>query len=176
MTTRTEELLAARKGNAMECPVQGCDGTHIVNVPLLRKIYEHIDAHPEEWNQSYWGLINVVDVPLDQKPWTEVSAKEVEQLRGTCNTAFCIAGHSVSLAGIGMKGVMVITDDGKKAVQVDYTTEKSAEGLPISVEEYASHVLGLDSWESETLFGGDNTKADVLYHCKQFAKSVGDEF
>lgn len=50
------------------------------NLPLLRKVLEHIDAHPEEWYQSSWGI------------HTPQSA---------CGTAFCVAGHAVMLSGEG---------------------------------------------------------------------------
>src|SRR6478609_6380573 len=50
----------------------------VPNLPLLRKVLEHIDAHPEEWHQSVWAM--------------ETSASE-------CGTAFCVAGHTVVMAG-----------------------------------------------------------------------------
>lgn len=46
------------------------------NVPLLRKVLEHITAHPEEHNQFTWAL---------QRPG--------------CGTAFCVAGHAVVMSG-----------------------------------------------------------------------------
>jgi hypothetical protein len=49
--------------------------THGVNVPLLRKVLEHVTAHPEEWNQAEWAR------------------------RDSCGTAYCIAGHTVVMAG-----------------------------------------------------------------------------
>lgn len=24
------------------------------NIPLLRKVMEHIESHPDEWDQNYW--------------------------------------------------------------------------------------------------------------------------
>lgn len=41
------------------------------NVPLLRKVLEHIEAHPEEWDQGTWR----------------------------CETAMCFAGHAADIAG-----------------------------------------------------------------------------
>lgn len=43
------------------------------NLPLLRKVLDHIDAHPEEYDQAVW-----------------VNA---------CGTAFCVAGHALRLEG-----------------------------------------------------------------------------
>lgn len=45
------------------------------NLPLLRKVLDHIDAHPEEWRQEVW---------VSKTP---------------CGTAHCIAGHAVVLSG-----------------------------------------------------------------------------
>lgn len=42
-----------------------------INVPLLRKTLEHIEAHPEEWDQLTWR----------------------------CETAMCFAGHAADLTG-----------------------------------------------------------------------------
>lgn len=47
----------------------------IVNVPLLRKVMEHIAAHPEEWEQEEYAV---------QRP---------------CGTAYCVAGTVAQWAG-----------------------------------------------------------------------------
>lgn len=54
------------------------------NLPLLRKILDHIDAHPEEWSQANWFT------PTE------------------CGTAFCVAGHAVAMTEgvIGIGGWM----------------------------------------------------------------------
>lgn len=49
------------------------------NLPLLRKILSHIDAHPDEWYQKFWARRAVAE--------------------SSCGTAFCIAGHAVVMAG-----------------------------------------------------------------------------
>lgn len=47
----------------------------VPNLPLLRKVLDHIDAHPEEWQQATYGT-------------------------GTaCGTAACIAGHAMLMSG-----------------------------------------------------------------------------
>lgn len=50
--------------------------THGVNVPLLRKVLEHITEHPEEWDQTVWA-----------RPTA-------------CGTAYCVAGWAVTMAGL----------------------------------------------------------------------------
>lgn len=47
----------------------------VPNLPLLRKVLDHIDAHPEEWDQ--WQFARVV----------------------SCGTAFCVAGHAAVMSG-----------------------------------------------------------------------------
>jgi hypothetical protein len=44
------------------------------NYPLLWKVYEHIEAHPEEWMQAAWAI------------------------KSACGTAYCFAGHAVLIA------------------------------------------------------------------------------
>lgn len=43
------------------------------NVALLRKTLEHIEAHPDEWDQKWWAA------------------------RTKCGTTFCFAGWTVAL-------------------------------------------------------------------------------
>lgn len=54
---------------------------HTINVPLLRKVLEHITEHPSEWRQHKW-------------------ATRFLKLNGeVCGTAFCVAGHAAVMAG-----------------------------------------------------------------------------
>lgn len=46
-----------------------------VNVPLLRKILDHITAHPEEHDQEVWAE------------------------RTACGTVMCLAGHAAVMTG-----------------------------------------------------------------------------
>ena len=61
----------------IEMPVE-----YTPNVPLLRKVLEHITAHPEEWNQEWWA---------------------VKSTESSCGTACCVAGWTVSWAGHGFQ-------------------------------------------------------------------------
>jgi len=45
------------------------------NVPLLRKVREHIEAHPEEWRQNDWRTVR------------------------DCGTAYCFAGWACQIDG-----------------------------------------------------------------------------
>lgn len=46
-----------------------------IDVPLLRKVLEHITAHPEEHQQGWWGE------------------------KTSCGTAYCVAGHVAVMTG-----------------------------------------------------------------------------
>jgi hypothetical protein len=47
----------------------------MINVPLLQKALDHIEAHPEEWEQELWGK------------------------RQPCGTTACLAGHITLIDG-----------------------------------------------------------------------------
>jgi hypothetical protein len=47
----------------------------VIDVALLRKTLEHIENHPEEWNQGFWVY------------------------RMNCGTAYCFAGHAAEIMG-----------------------------------------------------------------------------
>lgn len=55
-------------------PVESMQELPRPNLPLLRKVLDHIDAHPEEWNQAQF-------------------APQV----GDCKTTYCVAGHAVAM-------------------------------------------------------------------------------
>lgn len=50
-----------------------------VNVPLLRKVLDHITAHPEEHDQQSWGI------------------------KTSCGTAYCVAGHALAMSGVDFR-------------------------------------------------------------------------
>lgn len=47
----------------------------VLNIPLLRKVMEHIEAHPDEWDQEAWAA------------------------RTPCGTTYCFAGIAVVMSG-----------------------------------------------------------------------------
>ena len=53
-------------------------GGNILDIPLARKTLEHIEAHPEEWNQGDW----------------------------ICESGMCYAGHAAHLAGAELVGAL----------------------------------------------------------------------
>jgi hypothetical protein len=81
--------------------------THTVNVPLLRKVLEHVTAHPEEWNQKWWAT---------------------KTTESSCGTACCVAGWAVSWAGHDFKW----DSNGEASV---YIRERDARAIPHVAQE-----------------------------------------
>lgn len=108
-----------------------------INVPLLRKTLEHIEAHPEEWNQSAWA----------------------------CGTAGCFAWHAAMLDGAGnppdpFNQEYVPAEPGDDPDQL----VEIASTQTVHVADRATRVLGLDSRVVESsggLFRYDNTLDDL---------------
>lgn len=171
MTDKIDKLIARRKDNVgssqpnwLRCVVPDCDGTHIPNVPMLRKIWEHINMHPEEWDQTSWGKKIVEKVlPRDQRGRFTTGSQTV------CRTSFCVAGHAVNMAGISILGENV-----SDVVQLHWTNERSVDGDRIEIRQYAAHILGLTGEEANYMFSAKNTLRDVRRYMERACKAVGD--
>lgn len=105
------------------------------NYPLLRKTLEHIEAHPEEHDQRYWGL------------------------KGPCGTTMCFAGHAVVLAGL--KPIWSNTDWSTLKDENLMAAVVEQDGSRWSVREGAARALGLDPDEDEELFFSCGTLDEV---------------
>lgn len=107
-----------------------------VNVELLRKVLEHITAHPEEWRQEEWATAT------------------------KCGTAFCLAGHVALTVGheINFDGGQTIWD--QPGVR---STDSVAGGRRIA--DVAADALGIDAFAAAKGRGGlfypHNTLADL---------------
>lgn len=117
------------------------------NLPLLRKVLEHIDAHPEEWRQGSWASGAV------------------------CGTAYCVAGHALV-----MDGTHVLTYDphwGLKVDGLDYVTD--SDGDEIEAPGYfGREVLGLTHGEGLALFAGGNSRETVQLIAERVAERAGE--
>lgn len=101
------------------------------NYPLLRKTLEHIEAHPEEHNQMYWGE------------------------KTACGTTLCFAGHAVLLAGA--EPVWMTYGDS----EAFYMNTVTMNGMDETTEFAATDLLGLTYEEGVTLFSDCTTLRDV---------------
>lgn len=101
------------------------------NVPLARKVMEHIVENPDEWDQAEYGQ------------------------RTECGTAFCFAGHTVLLAGHDVSWMECPCGEGAPHFFSSSTTNGE------SISFVARRQLGLAYQEARELFSGGNTIADL---------------
>lgn len=110
--------------------------TSQLNEPLLRKAYEYIREHPQDWSQKDWWI----------------------QLEG-CGTVMCLAGTACYLAGDSPR--MVPMDEGDRAVvlndlgvnAVSSTGDvQTRDGQDWAIEDRARELLGIDAEQAATMF------------------------
>lgn len=112
-----------------------------LNIELLTKVMEHIEAHPDEHDQSFWAH------------------------RSDCGTAFCFAGHAVNMTlrpdeslyweKLDAPGVELV---GATWIETDPLSQTYQP--PVLISERAARVLGLTVSEASDLFMATNT-----HHC-----------
>lgn len=91
----------------------------------MRKVLEHIHANPEEHDQNSWAV---------KKP--------------SCGTTMCYAGTTLHLAGYRLLWEK-IGESGELAATSAQNPQTGEVGL---IEDEASKLLGLTSWEANQLF------------------------
>ena len=105
----------------------------LLDIPLARKTIEHIEAHPEEWEQSEW----------------------------ICKTGMCYAGHSAHFAGAeapeGRWGDALSARVTGPAID-EFSTPYDGW---VHISDYAQHVLGLADGEAARMFWSDNSLDDL---------------
>lgn len=129
----------------------------VLNVPLLRKTLEHIEAHPDDWNQCFWRGVSYV---------------------AECGTAMCFAGWACELAGgvwAGpasdfMWGDMLIAepdDPTELAVRFDESVciDPPADAI-IDPGGRATRLLGLTGEQGNDLFDANNSLDDIRRHLR----------
>lgn len=147
------------------CLVDGCNTQHFPDLPLLRKVVDHIKADPDSWEQGNWAVRWLKwTQPRDQKGRFGQGQKYQ-----TCGTAMCVAGHAASLGGF-----QIAWDP--NADYANNVKEKGKDGGIVSIPEAARHALGLTRSEASMLFRGRNNLGDVLRVCQRIAARVGEEF
>jgi hypothetical protein len=104
-----------------------------VNVPLLRKTLEHIEAHPEEWFQGVWS----------------------------CGTAGCFAWHAAMLDGAEpIKGFPSYVPADSDDPSDDVYPASDDHPACVHVAPRAARVLGIGS-EAHPLFRASNSLDDL---------------
>lgn len=94
----------------------------------------HIDAHPDEWRQTTWGM------------------------RTECNTSCCIAGWVVVQAGAEL-----VFNEMDEYADVEEAIDclPDGEDYEESIAVFARKLLGIDGVVSSDLFDGGNSRADL---------------
>jgi hypothetical protein len=113
----------------------------MANVPLLRKVIEHITEHPTEWSQGSWGV------------------------KTPCGTSHCFAGHAIVLSG--QDPVWSSVWKGSHAVQL--MVAASDKGYVDNPFTSAANLLGLHPEAALVLFNCDNTMRDLWYYVNLFS-------
>jgi len=136
-----------------------------VNIPLLRKAVEWVEHQatlPEidrEWDQGFYVLhplgrarIMLAEQEGRAQRLTHRDLEQVDhiyEVAAHCGTAFCVAGYVGQLA-----------DD-------RYVRSDSVGGVHVS--DFAKELLGISYSDSERLFDGNNTAADVRRIAEEIA-------
>jgi hypothetical protein len=101
------------------------------NAALAYQVLDHLDAHPEQWNQRDWAI---------QRP---------------CGTAFCFAGWAAVLSG---REILWWNAD-RVVIHGDYVVDARDEEGRQWIGDAAREALGID--DSGNLFASSNTREDL---------------
>jgi hypothetical protein len=88
------------------------------NLPLLRKVVEYAEAHPDQFDMDSWYI------DYAGGGWQK-TLREQELQRPLCNTTMCAAGTAAWLVGaqFGPRNGWCTTPDGREATILDFATE-----------------------------------------------------
>ena len=117
-----------------------------VNVPLLRKAVEWVEAQAE---------LEVTERQWMQGAWTVPEEHRVQQMNHApgCGTAYCVAGY------IGQ----LLNED---YAQYDWAT---LDGEPMHVSDFAEKQLGLSGRQAYTLFEAGNSPERIRALAEEYA-------
>ena len=116
-------------------------------ITLLRKVLDHIEAHPEEHDQGWWAT----------RRYTETGQ--------SCGTAYCLAGWTAVLDGWTPIFDEFENSEGVFEEEVtSYFRRTTTFGVAEdSAGRIARKALGLTQGQGDDLFAGNNTRED-LWH------------
>jgi len=110
------------------------NGSQPLNVPLLRKTLEYIEAHPEDWVQDQW----------------------------VCDSGMCYAGHACALAGADFAPPLRNGAIYPYVTGPDYDYVYGMEtSWGRHVSDFAAYHLGISPGEDARLFFGENSLDDL---------------
>lgn len=118
-----------------------------------------------KWEQTHWvGGLGEADHETGVRPIT-------------CGTTACVAGWAVITDGgkfLSDQLVLARPDDPKSRV-VNVYADNDKYLQAVGIEERAQRLLGLESYEADELFDGDNEYEDVKRILKQLIKEARKE-
>jgi hypothetical protein len=119
------------------------------NVELLKRTLQHIEDHPESWDQTAW--VTPEDFRTDDG----------------CGTAYCFAGWAVELSGVTPTSgaslpLAALSTDVQERLNPWMIWGDGAEKRT-NIESAAAALLDIDRWNGDDphLFDGNNTLNDL---------------
>ena len=116
----------------------------VPNLPLLRKVLDHIDAHPEEYEQATYTRTT------------------------SCGTAYCIAGHAAVMTGATFINPLLVESPDGEISKVD---EYARSVLGITALEAFCHAPDAGMYG---LFAPDATREHVQLAAVAIAERAGE--
>lgn len=133
----------------------------MLNEGLLRAVRDKILMEPDQHRQASWMTVQV-DEPLPRG--TEIS----------CPTTGCVAGWACA-----MSGDLALVDSASFEefdAEIVYTIWEvlTPKGQVLEIEERGAQLLGLDEYQAEELFDGQNSRDTVLKMLDDLIKEASE--
>lgn len=133
----------------------------MVNYSELERVWGWVQAHPETYDQRYWGAVKPAVFHVDYDEWNPDWGKYTSTVP-LCQTSMCFAGAAVMLDGWRL---MFGEEDDR------YATHCVKDGEVRDVAGVAAELLNLpiDDWRK--LFHSRNTEDDMewmIKHLKEY--------
>lgn len=114
----------------------------MIDVPLMRKVLEHISEHPDEHDQADWAI------------------------RTACGTTYCFAGHTVMMRGHEIDWSLGdASEDSAGSVKGAVRIEGGWENR---ISQVAAYELGLDEDQQEGMFISAGSLADLWHLASEY--------
>jgi len=165
----TEDQFKAR---ALGCHIKDCDGMHIPNVPLMRKIVEKVQNDPTSWEQGGWVTVKLPGYKAPSFSEKTGIVRRDSAMLHECKTAYCVAGHAVMMSEDPFALVPAVSPLFLDAGVETVPSNKTERGY--DARERAMHELGLTWLEAGRMFAGCNSWSDVKRAMNAVAALVDD--
>jgi len=141
---------------------------------LATEVLALIEDNQERWYQGNWRMDQSID-GVNVAPCSNGATEHVvelyadDPLNPACETSFCFAGWVAAVKGVKWaKGNQELVGDPDKCDCKTLCCEVPEHQIFVSV--YASNQLGIDSYEGDALFCGDNS----IYALERGVEAIRD--